>query len=209
MTNEDILKVIKFHKLCTKLKNLERTGWKIWNVEGTRVESVAEHIFGCSMLAVAIMSVNKNHGLDENKVLSMLALHECEEIFIGDMVHYQGEVYKNKSEISKPLLTELFNEFGSPNNFKNLLDEFMDGETAEAKFCLMVDKLEADLQAYLYEDNINYEKVSKDIFEKETIKKAIKDGGTCLGDYFSNNDSGIFNDEFKQIIAVAKEFYKK
>lgn len=209
MTNEDILKVIKFHKLCTKLKNLERTGWKIWKVEGTRVESVAEHIFGCCMLAVAIMSANKNHGLDENKVLSMLTLHECEEIFIGDMVPYQGEAYKNKTEISKPLTTKFFAEFGLPNNFKNLLDEFECGETDEAKFCLKIDKLEADLQAYLYEDNINYEKVNKEIFEKESIKKAISEGGTCLGDYFSNNDSKFFDDDFKQIVAIAKEFYKK
>lgn len=48
--------VIKYYVLCNKLKNVIRTGWKDWNVEKKRIESVAEHIFGVQMLAIAMKS---------------------------------------------------------------------------------------------------------------------------------------------------------
>ena len=37
-------KVINYYVLCNKLKNVIRTGWKDWNVQRERLESVAEHI---------------------------------------------------------------------------------------------------------------------------------------------------------------------
>ena len=48
--------VIKYYVLCNKLKDVIRTGWKVWNVERERLESVAEHIFGVQMLAIAMKS---------------------------------------------------------------------------------------------------------------------------------------------------------
>ena len=41
--------VIDFYVLCNKLKDLVRTGWKTWNVDRARIESVAEHIYGLSI----------------------------------------------------------------------------------------------------------------------------------------------------------------
>lgn len=38
-------RVIDYYVLCNKLKDVVRTGWKYWNVQRERVESVAEHIF--------------------------------------------------------------------------------------------------------------------------------------------------------------------
>ena len=51
--------VIKFYVLCTRLKKLIRTGWKDWNVKAERVESVAEHVYGVQMLALAILNMQK------------------------------------------------------------------------------------------------------------------------------------------------------
>lgn len=42
--------------MCNRLKNVIRTGWKKWNVQRERIESVAEHIFGVQMLAIAMKS---------------------------------------------------------------------------------------------------------------------------------------------------------
>ena len=49
-------KVLNYYVLCNKLKNVIRTGWKVWNVKRERLESVAEHIFGVQMLAIAMRS---------------------------------------------------------------------------------------------------------------------------------------------------------
>ena len=37
--------VVKYYAICNRLKNVIRKGWKLWNVQRDRLESVAEHIF--------------------------------------------------------------------------------------------------------------------------------------------------------------------
>jgi putative hydrolase of HD superfamily len=68
-------KVINYYVLCNKLKNVIRTGWKDWNVQKERLESVAEHIFGVQMLAIAMKS-EYNYDIDILKVIIMIAIHE-------------------------------------------------------------------------------------------------------------------------------------
>jgi putative hydrolase of HD superfamily len=67
--------VINYYVLCNKLKNVIRTGWKDWNVQKERLESVAEHIFGVQMLAIAMKS-EYNYDVDILKVIMMIAIHE-------------------------------------------------------------------------------------------------------------------------------------
>ena len=74
--------------MCNKLKNVIRTGWKNWNVERERVESVAEHIFGVQMLAIAMKS-EYEYDIDIMKVVFMLAVHELGEIVIGDLTMFE------------------------------------------------------------------------------------------------------------------------
>ena len=80
--------VIEFYVLCNKLKNIVRTGWKDWGVKRERVESVAEHIYGVQMLAIAMWSEYK-YPIDIAKVIMMLAIHELEEVVIGDLTKFQ------------------------------------------------------------------------------------------------------------------------
>jgi putative hydrolase of HD superfamily len=68
-------KVINYYVLCNKLKNLIRTGWKTWHVHRERLESVAEHIFGVQMLAIAMKS-EYEYDIDISKVIMMIAIHE-------------------------------------------------------------------------------------------------------------------------------------
>jgi putative hydrolase of HD superfamily len=67
--------VINYYVLCNKLKNVIRTGWKDWNVQRERLESVAEHIFGVQMLAISMKS-EYNYDVDILKVIMMIAIHE-------------------------------------------------------------------------------------------------------------------------------------
>ena len=59
--------VLQFYVLCNRLKNLIRSGWIDWNVQRDRIESVAEHIYGTQMLAIAMYS-EFNYDLDLSKV---------------------------------------------------------------------------------------------------------------------------------------------
>ena len=68
-------KVVNYYVLCNKLKNVIRTGRKYWHVQRERVESVAEHIFGVQMLAIAMKS-EYEYDIDIMKVIFMIAIHE-------------------------------------------------------------------------------------------------------------------------------------
>lgn len=87
--------VINFYVLCNKLKDVIRTGWKDWNVQRERIESIAEHIFGVQMLAIAMKS-EYQYNVDMMKVIYMLAIHELGETIIGDITQFQIKKKKKK-----------------------------------------------------------------------------------------------------------------
>ena len=56
MDNSTIKSTIAFYALCSKLKDIIRKGPITWNANRERIESVAEHIYGVMMLAIAMYS---------------------------------------------------------------------------------------------------------------------------------------------------------
>ena len=142
--------VVKYYTLCNKLKDIIRTGWKDWNVKRERVESIAEHVFGVQMLAIAIYSEYK-YDIDIFKVIFMLAIHELEEIYIGDLTQFQiskEEKEKLGHEAVEKILSNLINK----EQIKKLIYEFDERKTKEALFAYQCDKLECDLQCKLYDE---------------------------------------------------------
>ena len=79
MDTDRIKNAMIFYSLCSKLKDTIRKGPLTWNANRERIESVAEHIYGVQMLAIAIY-YQFEYKLDLNKVIYMLAIHELEEI---------------------------------------------------------------------------------------------------------------------------------
>lgn len=51
--------IINFYLLANRLKEKVRTGWIEIGIEKDRLESVAEHIYGCLILAIGINSEYK------------------------------------------------------------------------------------------------------------------------------------------------------
>ena len=47
-------KVLKFYLEASKLKETIRTGWKEVGIPAEKIESVADHIFGCLVLTIGI-----------------------------------------------------------------------------------------------------------------------------------------------------------
>ena len=62
--------VIKYYVLCNRLKNIIRKGWLDWNINRDRIESIAEHVYGTLMLAIAIY-YEYDYNIDLNKVIMM------------------------------------------------------------------------------------------------------------------------------------------
>lgn len=101
-------KVINYYVLCNRLKNVIRTGWKDWHVNSERVESIAEHVFGVQMSAIAMKSEYK-YDLDIMKVIYMLAIHELGEAVIGDLTQFQIDA-KEKEKIEHEAVHNILKE---------------------------------------------------------------------------------------------------
>ena len=176
MTKEE--SVLNYYILCNKLKNVIRTGWKDWKVERERIESIAEHIFGVQMLAIAMKSEYK-YDVDIQRVIFMLAVHELGETIIGDLTQFQiskAEKEKLEHEAVHKILEGLLDG----ETIEELFLEFDSHSTKEAMFAYQCDKLECDLQCKLYDEEgaVDLSKQEGNKTMNNDAVKALLDDGT-------------------------------
>ena len=177
MTKEE--NVIRYYVMCNKLKNVIRTGWKDWKVQRERIESVAEHIFGVQMLAIAMKS-EYQYDVDMMEVIYMLAIHELGEIVIGDLTQFQiskEEKEKKEHEAVHKILSSLLDG----EMIEQLFLEFDAHETKESIFAYQCDKLECDLQCKLYDQegcvDLNHQEGNTTI-QDEIVQKMLQEGAS-------------------------------
>lgn len=144
-------KVLDFYITCNKLKDIVRSGWQNWGVKRSRVESVAEHIFGVQMLAIGMWSEYDYKDVDLMKVITMLAVHETEECIIGDLTIYECSK-EEKNKIGHDAVVNIFKKLSNAEEIEKLIFEFDERKTPEAKFAYFCDKLECDIQSKLYDE---------------------------------------------------------
>lgn len=206
MTKEEYVNSI--FVLMHKLRNTKRKGWYDKNIQRERVESVADHIYGCQMLAYAMKS-EFEYDIDISKVILMLAVHEIGETIIGDitpddMPSCEKESYEHK------VVSQLLKLIPNGKFIEELYNEFEAKETKEARFAYQIDKAECDLQARLYEQEGSFEhEYEKYLFTKEWIEVdrnriAFDENFDRLLEYIINNEMQIqdkTNDRIQNVIS--------
>ncbi len=199
-------KVINYYVLCNKLKDTIRTGWQMWHIKKEHVESVAEHIYGTQMLAIAIYS-EYDYDVDLSKVLYMLAVHELEEIVIGDIPLVDPK-HNSKKEIGQKAVKRILKSLKMKDEIERLIWEFDERQTKEALFAYHCDKLECDLQAKLYSeqkaitlDNQN------DNTEYINARQQLDMKSATFADIWFNSDEYLFSKDqnFKDIFNYARD----
>ena len=168
--------VCDFYAFTQRLKNLIRTGWKRWNVESDRLESVAEHVYGTQMLAFSVNS-EFNLGVDIEKVILMLAFHELGEVVIGDIAFIDGVSKEEKHKKEYEAVLKILEPLDDKERIINLFDEFEERKTKEAQFAYLIDKLECDLQCKYYEEQGYITLSKKQTGISEDIRKASLEKG--------------------------------
>lgn len=174
MTKEE--NVVNYYVICNKLKNIIRTGWKDWNVKKERLESVAEHIFGTQMLAIAMKS-EYQYDVDIMKVIFMLAIHELGETIIGDLTQFQISK-EEKIKIEHDAVKEILSNLLEKKQIEELFLEFDSHKTKEAIFAYQCDKLECDLQSKLYDEegcvDLNHQESNKTM-DNKLVKQLLQE----------------------------------
>ena len=173
--------VIDFYVTCNKLKNTIRTGWINWNVSKERVESVAEHVFSTQMLALAIYS-EYEYDIDIKKVLYMLAIHELGETIIGDITMFQMNT-QEKEKIEHEAVHSILSSLINGEYIEELFLEFDSHSTKEALFAYHCDKLEADLQAKIYDEEgyVDLKNQENNSTANDPQVKRLLDNGESFG----------------------------
>lgn len=168
--------VIKYYVTCNKLKHIIRTGWLDWNVKAERLESVAEHIYGVQMLALAIYSEYEEYkDLDIMKIIFMLAIHELGETIIGDLTQFQISK-EEKQKLEHEAVEKILNNLLLGEEINKLFQEFDAHLTKESKFAYMCDKLECDIQSKLYEEYVDLnDQENNKTFNNKEVQELLKE----------------------------------
>ena len=212
MTREE--NVVRYYVLCNRLKDVIRTGWKDWNVKRDRLESVAEHIYGTQMLAIA-MNSEYRYDVDIMKVIFMLAIHELEEIVIGDLTQFQISK-EDKIDLGHKAIENILGNLTSKDKLKDIVYEFDERKTKEAMFAHYCDKLECDIQSKLYDleecVNLNNQDGNKTYYD-DKVQELLKAGKSFsemwllfgqdrynYDDNFMSVSNYVINNDIREII---------
>ena len=126
-------------------KEVDRAGWKRSGL--TDVESVAGHSWGVAFLAMQICPPE----LDRLKVIEMAVCHDVAEVRVGDITPHDGISSEEKVRVETEAMLSLSKGFPRGDHMLELYREYEVGETAEARFLKLCDKLDMAFQSYVYQ----------------------------------------------------------
>lgn len=106
---------------------------------GGRVENTAEHSWHLAMTVMVFEKMSPVK-IDINKAVKMALLHDIVEIDAGDVIIYGDQSSKKEKEAlaRERIFGLLPSEIGE--DFKNIWNEFEEGQCAEAKFVSAIDR---------------------------------------------------------------------
>lgn len=144
--------IIKYYLVANKLKNVLRTGWLELKVSSDRIESVAEHIYGCLVLAIGLESEYKLD-LDMLKVMKMITLKELKKVNLKETTTRDYLKPDYKEESLSDAVSNITNGLLKHDEIVALMKEYEENQSKEARFVYQLSKIEADLQAKIYDLN--------------------------------------------------------
>jgi len=144
-------KLYQFTEFLGKLKLVKRSGW-ISNLEMKSPESVADHSFRCTFLA---MCIGDFVNADTEKLIRMMLLHDIQEAITGDYdlsLKKQIGIDNVKAEEAlaiREILSLLPDDI--KERYLSIWEEFQNKATFEANLAHDIDKIELILQSLEYE----------------------------------------------------------
>lgn len=133
-----------------KLKHREREGWKKHGVERPR-DTIASHSFGSALIG---WTMAEREGLDSDKLVKMLLMHDLIMAYVEDYVP-EDEEFESKKEKELEASERLFDDVPEEieDEFRKLFNELNEMETDEARLANESDKLDTLFQASKYSEN--------------------------------------------------------
>lgn len=168
--------LIDFMKSMQKLKETKRKGWTLKDIPDP--ESVADHSFGVAILSMATSS---DLNVDEDKLIKMCLIEDIGESVIGDITPHDDISEEEKIKKEKRAVKELADIIGN-EEILSLWEEYVEGQTKEAKIAQQLDKVEMALQTLNYEEKHGKKEKMKEFYnhtekrlENSKLKEVFKE----------------------------------
>jgi putative hydrolase of HD superfamily len=218
MGNDRYADAMRFYLLATKLKYKLRSGWdsKHWNVSSERLESIAEHVYGTLILAMSLDSAMALESefqsqINFDKVLRMFINHEIGEVLIGDITTFDNITPEQKQEMEHQAVIDVVGDLMKKDEVIGLMLEFDERKTPEAKFAYYCDKMEADIQAKVYQDkgfqHSLDDQANNVVFKSSKVQKMVEEGAETAFDIWYEWDKPIYEDSpmFQRLLKHTKD----
>lgn len=175
MTEENISPVIPLYYQLNNLKQIVRQGWLNHGVPVDKCESVADHSYGTALLAV-LTAESYFPQLDKSKILIMSLLHDAGETVTGDLTPDSLITKEEKHRQELMAVRQMFSRIPAGEQYIQLFQEYLEGQTPEAKFVKEIEYLEMAFQAQIYEKQtgINLKEFEDYVRERLQDKKIIE-----------------------------------
>ncbi|OGE38361.1 hypothetical protein A3B45_00530 [Candidatus Daviesbacteria bacterium RIFCSPLOWO2_01_FULL_39_12] len=150
MNAHDLKKILKIFLTLQWAKELPRQGFIAMGFKRNEADSVAAHSFSTALLAYFLAKKLQKEGekIDAEKVLKMGLVHDIGETIVGDVGTFvkgmAGGVFKNIEEEGVKALVE---DLDSKDEIIELVSEYNDRKTLEARVVKAADNLDALAQA--------------------------------------------------------------
>ncbi len=150
MNLKDLKKILKVFLTLQWCKELPRQGFIAMGFKRNEADSVAAHSFSTALLSYFLARQLQKEGakIDPDKVLKMGLMHDIGETIVGDVGTFvkgmAGGVFK---DIEKEGVGALVEDLDSKDEIIELISEYNDRKTLEARVVKVADNLDALAQA--------------------------------------------------------------
>ena len=147
-----------------ELKGLQRSGWIQSGIPQEKVETVASHSFGMSILVLSLAHTLPEQNIDVNHALAMAVIHDVAESIVGDITPEGGVDERQKHQREAEAMQTLMSRLPLGADYEALWHEYEQQQTETSRFIRRMDKLDMLIQASIYEEK---EEVALDSFWEE------------------------------------------
>jgi putative hydrolases of HD superfamily len=141
------VQLLSFFESVLRLKSVKRAGW-VSKAGISNAESVSDHTY--SMCAMG-MILSDMLGLDTERVMKMIIIHDLAESIIGDYMPNEITREKKRLEEGKAMSCILYQVPSvARSSYEMIWQEYQANKTRAAKFVHKLDKLEMAIQSIQY-----------------------------------------------------------
>ncbi|MGD9333256.1 MAG: HD domain-containing protein [Desulfobacterales bacterium] len=144
---ERLAQQIQFVCELDKLKQVQR---QTWITDTSRKENTAEHSWHIATMALVLAEYAPVNGLDVDRVIQMLLIHDIVEIDAGDTYCYDRAAATQQADHETRAAQRLFGLLPRDlsERFQALWEEFEARQTPEAQLANALDRLQPVLNNY-------------------------------------------------------------